>query len=77
MAEWKSSISNLTSINFLNIPRTCLLNDFDCIKVHAFLDTSEKAYGADVYLQIIDIDGKIVRLCFKSKVALLRTIPRL
>ncbi|GFX63762.1 integrase catalytic domain-containing protein [Trichonephila clavipes] len=68
---WKSFIDALESINCLDIPT----------ELHGFSDSSEKAYGASLYLRCINTSGEIsVRLlCSKSKVAPPKsiTIPRL
>ncbi|GFU45606.1 uncharacterized protein TNCV_4494551 [Trichonephila clavipes] len=71
----------LESINCLDIPRYCLQEKSIRTELHGFSDSSEKAYGAALYLRCINTSGEIsVRfLCSKSKVAPLKsiTIPRL
>ncbi|GFR28676.1 uncharacterized protein TNCT_318141 [Trichonephila clavata] len=74
VSYWKSFIDALESINCLNIPRYCL-QDKSIRKLHGFYDSSEKAYGAALYLRYIISSGQIsVRLlCSKSKVAPLKS----
>ncbi|GFS72408.1 integrase catalytic domain-containing protein [Trichonephila clavipes] len=81
VSHWKSFIDALESINCLDIPRYCLQDKSIRTELHGFSDSSEKAYGAALYLRCINTSGQIsVRfLCSKSKVAPLKsiTIPRL
>ncbi|GFR09317.1 integrase catalytic domain-containing protein [Trichonephila clavata] len=69
VSYWKSFIDALESINCLNIPRYCLQDKSIRTELHGFSDSSEKAYGAALYLRCIDSSGQIsVRLlCSKSK----------
>ncbi|GFX36234.1 probable RNA-directed DNA polymerase from transposon X-element [Trichonephila clavipes] len=80
VSYWKSFIDALESINCLDIPRYCLQDKSIRTELHGFSDSSEKVYGAALYLRCINISGEIsVRLlCSKSKVAPLKsiTIPR-
>ncbi|GFQ67921.1 DUF5641 domain-containing protein [Trichonephila clavata] len=71
VSYWKSFIDALESINCLNIPRYCLQDKSTRTELHGFSDSSEKAYGAALYLRYIDSSGQIsVRLlCSKSKLA--------
>ncbi|GFU83016.1 integrase catalytic domain-containing protein [Trichonephila clavipes] len=81
VSYWKSFIDALESINCLDIPRYCLQDKSIRTELHGFSDSSEKAYGAALFLRCINTSGEIsVRLlCSKSKVAPLKsiTIPRL
>ncbi|GFX85126.1 integrase catalytic domain-containing protein [Trichonephila clavipes] len=81
VSYWKSFIDALESIDCLDIPRYCLQDKSIRTELHGFSDSSEKAYGAALYLRCINTSGQIsVRLlCSKSKVAPLKsiTIPRL
>ncbi|GFV17627.1 integrase catalytic domain-containing protein [Trichonephila clavipes] len=81
VSYWKSFMDALESINCLDIPRYCLQDKSIRTELHGFSDSSEKAYGAALYLRCINTSGQIsVRLlCSKSKVAPLKsiTIPRL
>ncbi|GFR33193.1 uncharacterized protein TNCT_271471 [Trichonephila clavata] len=72
---WKSFIDDMESKNCLNIPRYCLQDKSIRTELHGFSDSSEKAYGAALYLRCIDSSGQIsVRLlCSKSKVAPLKS----
>ncbi|GFQ72845.1 DUF5641 domain-containing protein [Trichonephila clavata] len=72
---WKSFIDSLESINCLNIPRYCLLDKSIRIELHGLSDSSEKAYGAALYLRCINSSGQISvsLLCSKSKVAQLKS----
>ncbi|GFQ77184.1 integrase catalytic domain-containing protein [Trichonephila clavata] len=76
VSYWKSYIDALESINCLNIPRYCLQDKSIRTELHGFSDSSEKAYGAALYLRCIDSSGQIsVRLlCSKSKVAPLKSV---
>ncbi|GFV60042.1 DUF1758 domain-containing protein [Trichonephila clavipes] len=81
VSYWKSFIDALESINCIDIPRYCLQDKSIRTELHGFSDSSEKAYGAALYLRFINTSGQIsVRLlCSKSKVAPLKsiTIPQL
>ncbi|GFR06432.1 uncharacterized protein TNCT_496761 [Trichonephila clavata] len=70
VSYWKSFIDALQSINCLNIPRYCLQDKSIRTELHGFSGSSEKAYGAALYLRCINSSGQIsVRLlCSKSKV---------
>ncbi|GFR16265.1 uncharacterized protein TNCT_620631 [Trichonephila clavata] len=74
VSYWKSFIYALESINSLNIPRYCLQDKSIRTELHGFYDSSEKAYGAALYLRCINSSGQIsVRLlCSKSRVAPLK-----
>ncbi|GFQ72017.1 uncharacterized protein TNCT_486821 [Trichonephila clavata] len=69
VSYWKSFIDALESINCLNIPRYCLQDKSIKTELHGFSDSSEKAYGAALYLRCINSSGQIsVRLlCSKSR----------
>ncbi|GFR27766.1 integrase catalytic domain-containing protein [Trichonephila clavata] len=75
VSYWKSFIDALESINCLNIPRYCLQDKSIGTELHGFSDSSEKAYGAALYLRCINSSGQIsVRvLCSKSRVAPLKS----
>ncbi|GFV03937.1 integrase catalytic domain-containing protein [Trichonephila clavipes] len=68
---WKSFIDALESINYLDIPRYCLQDKSIRTELHGFSGSSEKAYGAALYLRCINTSREIsVRLlCSKSMVA--------
>ncbi|GFV66317.1 uncharacterized protein TNCV_2737311 [Trichonephila clavipes] len=54
---WKSFIDALESINCLDIPRYCLQDKSIRTELHGFSDSSEKAYGAALYLRCINTSG--------------------
>lgn len=80
-AIWHDFVSELPLLNNLSIPRHVIIPNAIVINLHGFSDSSERAYGACIYLRSSDDQGlvKIRRLCAKSKVAPLKTItiPRL
>ncbi|GFY18419.1 integrase catalytic domain-containing protein [Trichonephila clavipes] len=75
VSYWISFIDALESINCLYIPCYCLQDKSIRTELHSFSDSSEKAYGAALYLRCINKSGQIsVRLlCSKSKVAPLKS----
>ncbi|XP_057335449.1 uncharacterized protein LOC130674197 [Microplitis mediator] len=79
--EWKTYCSQLQLLNQISFPRTIMSSTIKNIQLHGFSDASEKAYGACVYLRVLDHQGKtrVQLLCAKSRVAPLKTItiPRL
>ncbi|XP_037930486.1 uncharacterized protein LOC119665293, partial [Teleopsis dalmanni] len=81
-AEWIKFRSRLQEINNMIIPRHVFNHEIPLdIQLHCFVDASEKAYGAAIYVRaILKTSTIIVRLlCSKSRVAPLKrqTIPRL
>lgn len=79
---WDQIKLQLRLLNKLEIPRLVISEDDDSlIHIHGFCDASEKAYGACVYLQEQDSQGKISvsLLCSKSRVAPMKmlSLPRL
>lgn len=78
--EWIKYSNNLPFIWNLQVSRHVSCDDPKVIEMHSFSDSSERAYGACIYLGSIDVNGNVtVRLlCAKSKVAPLAptTIPR-
>ncbi|GFU24559.1 integrase catalytic domain-containing protein [Trichonephila clavipes] len=54
VSYWKSFIDALESINCLDIPRYCLQDKSIRTELHGFSDSSEKAYGAALYLRCIN-----------------------
>lgn len=80
--KWTEFRRALDSLNNIKIPRHIFSGEMaQQTQVHVFVDASEKAYGAAIYIRASLRDGrKIVRLlCAKSKVAPLQklSIPRL
>lgn len=79
--EWSTYYNELPSLNLLKIERHAQLQNAETVELHGFADSSEKAYGACVYLRSTDHFGnvKVALLCAKSKVAPVKslTIPKL
>lgn len=78
---WFKFLKEIEALNHLAINRQIVCNNPVCIEHHGFCDSSERAYGAAIYLKSTDAGGNVdIRLfCPKSKVAPLKTqtIPRL
>lgn len=74
-----ASCHNLKMLNSVNIPRHVLSISAILIELHAFADTSERAYGACVYLvSKFNSDQYYSQLlCAKGRVAPLKKITRL
>ncbi|XP_063899931.1 uncharacterized protein LOC135119446 [Zophobas morio] len=79
--EWLNLIHDLTHLDKIRISRKTIPPNVTNIELHGFSDTSEKAYGAAIYLRTVGIDGnvQIQLLTSKSRVAPIKrvTIPRL
>jgi len=80
--EWRDNHRKLSDINLLVINRS-LIGDGEIadIQLHGFSDASVTAYGACLYLPVLNTNGKCITnlICSKSRVAPLKTvsIPRL
>ncbi|GAB1864082.1 hypothetical protein CAJAP_05161 [Camponotus japonicus] len=81
---WDAYVDDVRGVGSIRIPRRVVRCPGAVrINLHAFCDTSLKAYGACIYLQSIDGDNKINSslLCSKSRVAPIKsktaTLPRL
>ena len=78
---WILFLKALPAIESLQIPRTVLIKDPTFIALYGFADSSEKAYGAVVFLLVTSNDNINTSrlLCSKSRVCPLKalTIPRL
>jgi len=80
--EWKDNHHILSDLNLLVINRS-LNGDGEIadIQLHGFSDASVTAYGACLYLRVLNTNGKCITnlICSKSRVAPLQTIsiPRL
>ncbi|GFV54961.1 integrase catalytic domain-containing protein, partial [Trichonephila clavipes] len=59
VSYWKTFIDALEYINCLDIPSYCLQNKSIRTELHGFSDSSEKAYGAALYLRCINTSGQI------------------
>lgn len=80
MVVWSALVNDIKSINHIQIPRHVLLEQSDEICLHGFCDTSEKAYGAAIYVSSRSSHSiKTSLLCAKSKVAPIKSLslPRL
>ncbi|KAJ8970570.1 hypothetical protein NQ317_000781 [Molorchus minor] len=79
--QWTSYSETLNYLNSIRIHRQIICNCPRVLEIHAFSDSSQKAYGTCVYLRSIDAKNNInVQLvCSKTKVAPLKTmtIPKL
>nr|CAI5851199.1 unnamed protein product [Callosobruchus analis] len=78
---WAKTYDQLEHLNEITIPRQVISFGAKYIEVHGFSDSSERAYGACLYLKSVNEQESIeVRLlCAKSRVAPLKSIslPRL
>ncbi|KAL0859308.1 hypothetical protein ABMA27_011110 [Loxostege sticticalis] len=79
--QWLSFVNTLHFLNNLNIPRWVMCNDCVIHEIHVFTDSSEKAYGACLYIRSIDSSNSInIRLvASKNRIAPIKptTMPRL
>nr|CAH7729802.1 unnamed protein product [Callosobruchus chinensis] len=79
--EWQNMYNSLAHINDIRVNRNVLCDNPKRIELHGFADSSEKAFGACIYIRSVDESGRIyVNLfCAKSRVAPVKpvTIPRL
>nr|CAH7735528.1 unnamed protein product [Callosobruchus chinensis] len=78
---WNHLISDIDSINSIQVSRHILVNHPAHVELHCFSDASQSAYGCCIYIKSIDATGQAVisLVCSKSRVAPLKTlsIPRL
>ncbi|GFT37665.1 integrase_H2C2 domain-containing protein [Trichonephila clavipes] len=79
--EWRRFIDSLKAVNNISIDRCIVIHTVESIKLHAFSDASEKAYGSSIYLKSISALGE-VKVCLvtsESRVSPLKqiSIPRL
>lgn len=74
--KWKRYSEELHQLNILSIPRgTINVNNPIRIELHGFCDSSESAYGACVYIRVINNEECSVQLmCSKSRVAPLKSL---
>ncbi|GFX90147.1 integrase catalytic domain-containing protein [Trichonephila clavipes] len=79
--EWRRFIDSLEAVNNIAIDRCIVIHRAESIKLHAFSDASEKAYGSSIYLKSISVLGefKVCLVTSKSRVLPLKqiSIPRL
>lgn len=78
---WQKMIGNLDILLTVAIPRCTLCASTVTTELHCFVDASQSAYAACVYLRTTDVYNNITinLLCAKTRVAPLKpiTIPRL
>lgn len=74
--KWSKFIEQVIHLNKLEIPRCTIANHEAAVQIHGFCDSSEKAYGACVYLRTYDGNNSFISnlLCAKSRVAPLKSI---
>lgn len=81
LTEWLKYREDLTHINSISIPRWLHYDKVSKIELHVFADASKAAYGAAVYVRVIEGERAFVSLMSaKTKVAPLEkevSIPRL
>jgi len=79
--QWTQYYNQLKLLNNFRIPRQAMAPNAAEVQIHGFADASKNAYGACVYVRVVDVESKIHTnlLCAKTKVAPLKTqiIPRL
>ena len=79
--EWIRYREDLESLNEIRIPRRVIGSEYSNLQPHGFADSSEKAYGACIYLRAADSlgAGSVRLLCAKSRVRPLKqqTLPNL
>jgi len=80
--KWKRLQGDLSAATTIHIPRR-IMPSYTASKIylHGFCDASQRAYGACLYVQIVDRNGALTSrlLCSKSRVAPIKptSIPRL
>lgn len=81
LEQWRSIHDQLQSLAEIRIPRWIGTTVGCNIELHGFADASTVAYGAVLYMRVVDTAGKITAtlLCSKTRVAPVKTIsiPRL
>lgn len=79
--RWKEFWTDIINVERFKIDRWIGTNSTASVQIHGFSDSSEAALGAQIYVRVIQQDGKITcnLLTSKTKVAPLKTvtIPRL
>nr|XP_049702535.1 uncharacterized protein LOC126055847 [Helicoverpa armigera] len=79
--DWSNLLKEFSYLSDINIERWVLCDNPKTIELHCFVDASQQAYAACIYLRSEDCTGKVtVRLlCAKARVAPMNptTIPRL
>lgn len=78
--EWHSYLTNLKTMNCINLPRWLGISGNCKLELHGFSDASSAAYAGVVYLRVLDEDNVVVRLIgARTKVAPVKqiSVPRL
>lgn len=79
--EWVKISENINNLSKISLPRYVLCDFPISVELHCFVDASQEAYGACVYLRSINNDNvvNVNLLCAKARVTPLKalTIPRL
>jgi len=79
--EWNQLLQTIPKLSLLKINRKVICSNDVNTQIHGFCDSSERAYGACLYIRSTDSNKKTYceLLCSTSKVAPLKqlTIPRL
>ncbi|CAH0715182.1 unnamed protein product, partial [Brenthis ino] len=76
--EWANLIKNLPAINNIHIPRRVTCDAYQHFEIHVFVDASEKAYGACLYIRSVNRQGDVsVHLAMaKSRVTPIKPTAR-
>ncbi|XP_053619959.1 uncharacterized protein LOC128680687 [Plodia interpunctella] len=81
IAQWDDFSYQLPQVRALKVPRKYAIDGAQSYEIHGFCDSSEVAYGAVIYLRVIESDGsiRVFLICAKARVAPLKrqSIPRL
>ncbi|XP_076233347.1 uncharacterized protein LOC143178507 [Calliopsis andreniformis] len=74
--EWTTYAAQLQMLNNVEFSRHVSLRECQRVELHGFCDSSERAYGACIYVRTINKSGLIKTrlLCAKSRVAPLKSI---
>ncbi|XP_076221754.1 uncharacterized protein LOC143174337 [Nomia melanderi] len=74
--EWTTYAAQLNELNDIEFNRCVTLRNHQRLELHGFCDSSERAYGACMYVRTIDDVGRVEThlLCAKSRVAPLKTV---
>jgi hypothetical protein len=79
--EWNQLHQTIPQLSQIKINRKVICSKATSLQLHGFSDSSERAYGACIYMRSTDVNNKTTceLLCSNSKVAPLKqlTIPRL
>lgn len=80
-SSWHKLYTQLPNLNHVRISRRVICDSPQSIELHGFSDSSERAYGACIYIRALDNHQNVhvKLLCAKSRVAPLKslTIPKL